>query len=309
LEDNKRKKVLAILGPTGVGKTGLGIKLCNGLKGEIISCDSRQIYRDLDIGTAKPSKLELSQARHHLIDIIDVGDTFSAFLFRKKAVEIIEDIFGRGLQPVVIGGTGLYYRALNEGLFETPSADQQLRESLECEAEEFGNEYLKEKLKKLDPKAAEKISKSDRFRLIRALEIQMSTGKLKSELEESGVYPEKVYDFLTVGLNLQRKVLYQRINDRVDQMLAAGWLDETRQLINLSKINSRNISKLMGYNNLYEHIKGRMAYNDCVEKIKQSHRNYAKRQITWFKRVKGLRWFKADDTALIEKIMELFNQQ
>lgn len=309
MADKTNKKVLAILGPTGVGKTGTGIKLCKVLKGEIISCDSRQIYKYLDIGTAKPTPTELQSARHHLIDIIEPGEQFSAFRFRNMAEEVIKGLLEDSKQPIVLGGTGLYYQSLSEGLFMTPEHDQKLRDELEQLAESKGNESLWERLNELDPVAAQKISKSDRFRIIRALEIQKTTGKQKTELAKNGVYPPVLYNFITVGLNLPRKILYEKINKRVDLMLEAGWEEETRKLIQNSHLNLGNIKKLMGYNRLYEYIHGEIEYSECVEKIKQAHRNYAKRQLTWFRRVKGIHWLSAADSNHVNKILELFNSQ
>ena len=301
--------MLALLGPTGVGKTGAGIKLCRELKGEIISCDSRQIYKHLDIGTAKPSPEELRAVPHHLINLIEPGEMFSAYRFRIMAEEVIDKLFSEGKQPLVLGGTGLYFQALSEGLFETPEHDPELREELEQTAEKEGNEVLWERLNELDPDAAQKITKSDRFRIIRALEIHKTTGKAKSVLAESGNYAPVRYKFVIIGLNLPRKVLYDRINSRVDSMLEAGWEEETRKLIKNSCLNPRNIKKLMGYNRLYEYIEGQIDYSYCVEKIKQAHRNYAKRQLTWFKRVKGIQWLSAADPDLIKKVLELFYLQ
>jgi tRNA dimethylallyltransferase len=309
LGDNQKKRVLGLVGPTGVGKTGVALMLCKRLKGEIVSCDSRQIIKGLDIGTAKPSASERARAKHHLLDIIEIGEDFSVYNFREMAVRTIEDIFSRGRQPIVVGGTGLYYKALVEGFFETPPKDDEFRKKMENEADKYGADHLRAKLEEIDPRAARKILGSDKFRLIRALEIHHTTGRTKSELEISGVYPQQSYEFITIGLNLQRKILYSRIDARVDKMLENGWIEELKGLIASSRVNSRNIRKIMGYNNLYQHISARMGLSECVAKIKQTHRNYAKRQITWFKRTQGISWLNADDSAIIEKIMELFKLQ
>ncbi|MBD3218225.1 MAG: tRNA (adenosine(37)-N6)-dimethylallyltransferase MiaA [candidate division Zixibacteria bacterium] len=309
MEGSEKKKVLGLLGPTGVGKTGLAIELCQKLKGEVVSCDSRQIYKDLDIGTAKPDAEERKKAKHHLIDIIEMGEVFSAYRYRQAALEVIEDIFSRGRQPLVVGGTGLYYRALTEGFFEVPENDEELREKLESEAEEKGNQHLWNRLNEVDPDSAEKISVSDKFRIIRALEIFELCGAKKSELSDKGEYPDKRYKFITFGLNMPRKELYERINRRVDSMLESGWIEEAKNLISSSKLNSRNNQKLMGYNYLYKYINGTIDHKECVEKIKQAHRNYAKRQLTWFKRVSRIRWISAKDHQKAEKILEVFTKQ
>ncbi len=301
--------MLGIVGPTGVGKTGIAIKVCKQLGGEIVSCDSRQIYRGLDIGTAKPTEEEKSRVKHHLIDIIEIGEQFSANEYRQMALEVIDNLFKNGIKPVVVGGTGLYYRALTEGFFEIPENDPEYRNRLELEAEEKGNECLWDKLNQIDPQSAQKISKSDRFRIIRALEIFHLTGRKKSELSASGEYPQPTYNYITIGLNLKRKHLYKRINKRVEEMFDEGWIEETRQLISSSRLNSRNISKLMGYNTLYYYLRGELEIGEAFEKIKQAHRNYAKRQLTWFKRVKGIRWISSDDPRAVEKIVELFKEQ
>jgi tRNA dimethylallyltransferase len=309
LGDKDRKKVLGLLGPTGAGKTGLAIELCQRLNGEIVSCDSRQIFKELDIGTAKPDKEEQRQARHHLINIVETGEVFSAYRYRQMALNSIEDIFGREKQPLVVGGTGLYYRALTQGFFEVPENDQGLRKKLENEAEEYGNEHLWNKLNQIDPESAEKISVSDRFRIIRALEIYEITGIKKSELSEKGEYPKTRYEFITFGLNMPRKELYQKINERVEKMLEEGWIEETEKLIAASKINSRNFQKFMGYNYLYKYVKGQIDRKEAIEKTKQAHRNYAKRQLTWFKRVSGITWISAKNPEKAEKIAELFTKQ
>lgn len=303
------KNLLGLVGPTGVGKTALAIRLCRELDGEIVSCDSRQIYRNLDIGTAKPGADELSQARHHLIDIIDIGEQFSAYRFRQMALEVIADIFARGKTPVIVGGTGLYYRALSEGIFETPDHDEELRVKLEGLAESRGNQYLLDRLSEVDPVCAEKLSVADRFRIIRALEIYHLTGKTKSELASAGKYPEKTYNFVTVGLNLKRKKLYERINKRVLKMFEAGWYGEVQQLIEKTVMNSGNYSKLMGYNIIYEVITGMRDRSEMISKIQQAHRNYAKRQLTWFKRVRGIKWISRDDPEAFDKIMEVYNNE
>ncbi|MBD3381056.1 MAG: tRNA (adenosine(37)-N6)-dimethylallyltransferase MiaA [candidate division Zixibacteria bacterium] len=309
MDASPAKKLLGLVGPTGVGKTGLAIRLCRELMGEIVSCDSRQIYRKLDIGTAKPNADEISQARHHLLDIIDIGEQFSAYRFRQMALEVIEDILKRGKVPLVVGGTGLYYRALTEGIFETPQHDDSLRGELEAEAELHGNQHLLDRLAEVDPRTAKKLSVADRFRIIRALEIYHLTGKTKSELSAEGDYPEKTYNFVTVGLNLKRKKLYERINKRVLKMFEEGWYEETRELIEKSVINSGNYSKLMGYNTIYEVIADDRDRSEMIAKIQQAHRNYAKRQLTWFKRVRGIRWVSADDPDAFQKIMEVYNDE
>jgi tRNA dimethylallyltransferase len=309
LGDNQGTRVLGIVGPTGVGKTGVALELCKRLKGEIISCDSRQIIKGLDIGTAKPLASERARAKHHLIDLIELGEDFSVHEYREMAVKTIEDIYSRGKQPIVVGGAGLYYKALVEGFFETPPKDDDFRKKMEDAADKYGADHLRAKLEKIDPEAARKILGSDTFRLIRVLEIYHTTGRTKSELEKSGEYPQQSHEFITIGLNLQRKVLYSRIDARVDKMLENGWIEELKALIETSRINSRNIGKIMGYNNLYQHVSARMGFSECVAKIKQAHRNYAKRQITWFKRTKGIIWLNTDDPSIVEKIMELFKLQ
>jgi len=303
------KKVLGIVGPTGIGKTSLGIEICQELNGEIISCDSRQIYRRLDIGTAKPTPEEKVRVRHHLIDIISIDEDFSAFRYREMALDVIEDILKRGKQPVVVGGTGFYYRALSEGIFETPEHDEDYRQELEEIAEKEGNEFLWNQLRTVDPISTEKISKSDRFRIIRALEIYKSTGEAKSSHAKSGNYPVNKYDFTTYGLTFERKLLYDRIDLRVEKMLEDGWYEETEKLIKESKLNANNVVKLMGYNILYECITKQRELSEGIEKIKQAHRNYAKRQLTWFRGQMDIGWFSPDDPQILEKICEPFKLQ
>ncbi len=300
------KNVLVITGPTATGKTTVGIKLANKLNGEIVSCDSRQIYKLMDIGTAKPTQEERSRAAHHLIDIVYPDEKFSAGLYEKKATELINNIFNRGKLPIIIGGSGLYLKALTFGLFQGPPADEEIRESLRKQKEKFGLDNLYQKLKKIDPKIGARISPTDEIRITRGLEVYELTGKPISEWQEKGKYSDKNLNFIKFGLNLERKRLYQRINQRVDKMMQAGFLKEVENL------TARNYSfqlpalRTFGYLDMYTYLQGKISLEEALEKFKQGTRNYAKRQLTWFRKEPKISWLDIEKENPADIILSKF---
>lgn len=300
------KKVLAIIGPTAIGKTTVGIELARKLNGEIVSCDSRQIYKLMDIGTAKPTKEEQAQAVHHLIDIVYPNERFSAGLFEKKATEVINDIFILQKLPIIVGGSGLYLKALESGLFQGPSADEKLRESLRKEKEKLGLESLYQKLKKVDPKTSQKISPTDEIRIIRGLEVYELTGKPISEWQEKGQYTDKNLNFIKFGLSLERKTLYQRINLRVDKMMEAGFLEEVKNLKSKKYSFQLPALRTFGYLDMEAYLEGQISLDEALEKFKQGTRNYAKRQLTWFRSDKKMEWVDIEQENPVESILAKF---
>lgn len=301
-------KVLVIVGPTGVGKTQVSLGLADILNGEIVSLDSRQVYKFMDIGTAKPTKEEMKKVAHHLIDIVDPDEKFTASDYGKKAREVIKEIIGRKKQSIVVGGTGLYLKAMIRGFFQGPGGDEKLRERLRREESEFGLNHLFERLKKVDPKAASRIHLHDSVRIIRALEVYELTGKPITALQEEGTYEPFEMCFIKIGLNLDRKKLYQRIDRRVEEMISRGFLDEVQRLKNKGYSSGLKAFKTVGYQELFSYLKGEIDFPSTVEKIKLNTRRYAKRQLTWFRKDKEIKWSDVDKEGLTESILKYFEE-
>ncbi|MCX6832789.1 MAG: tRNA (adenosine(37)-N6)-dimethylallyltransferase MiaA [candidate division Zixibacteria bacterium] len=273
----------ALVGATAVGKTAAALELAEQFNLEIVSCDSRQIYKYLDIGTAKPTPGELGGQPYHLIDFVEPDRSYSAVRYRDAARETIADIVGRGRMPIIVGGAGLYLKALISGFFTTPEADASYREELS----RLDPAELHARLEGIDPETAAEVPVGNRVRMIRALEIFHMTGRPKSELKRTGVYPSNNFEFLVFGLTLERKKLYQLINLRVDKMFRDGLMSEIETLIDMGYRNSPVLASTVGYNEALDHLGGRSTLEQCLQLIKQKTRNYAKRQITWFKRTEN----------------------
>ena len=284
-------KVLIILGPTGVGKTQISLELADILDGEIVSLDSRQVYKYMDIGTAKPTKMEMKKIAHHLINIIYPDEKFTAADYGRKAREAIGEIIRRKKQPIVVGGSGLYLEALIKGFFKGPKGDEKLREGLRKEESKLGPYYLFDKLKEVDPKAAQRIHPNDSVRIIRALEVYELTGKSITSLQEKGDYEPFEMDFIKVGLSLDRKLLYERIDRRVDKMISVGFLDEVKGLKKRGYSSELKAFKTVGYQELFSYLEGNIDFPSAVDRIKLNTRHYAKRQLTWFRKDKEIKWF------------------
>lgn len=281
------EKVLVIVGPTAVGKTALSVELAKKFNGEIISGDSLQIYKKLDIGTAKISTSEMSGIPHHLIDVIEPTDNYSVADFQKAGRQLITEITERGHLPIIAGGTGLYIQSLlydyQLGAKEEVASD--VRKKYEELAGKIGKKQLWEYLKEKDPLAAEKIHWNNQRKVIRALEVFEVTGYSIMTPKEK---PQCLYEYCMIGLDTDRKLLYQRIDQRVDQMIAAGLVDEARFVYSLGEIQA---SQGIGYKELYPYFKGEITLEEAVEQIKQNSRRYAKRQLTWFRNRLKAQWF------------------
>jgi tRNA dimethylallyltransferase len=291
-----------------VGKTQVSLKLADILKGEIISFDSRQIYQFMDIGTAKPTKEEREKIPHHLIDVIPPDQRFSAADYSKRAREIITQIIEKGKQPIAVGGSGLYLKALTKGFFKGPPADPGIRERLNREAQTSGEVSLFDRLKKVDPQAAERIHSHDLVRIVRALEVYELTGKPISECQQDGQYEPYPTSFIKIGLALERRVLYERINHRVEEMVEQGLLDEVRNLKESWNVSELKAFKTVGYQELLLYLNGELDFSNAAEKIKINTRHYAKRQMTWFRKDKEITWLDATDKNLIGEILERLSQ-
>lgn len=281
--------LLAIVGPTAVGKTEVAIEVALRLRGEVISADSMQIYRGLDIGTAKPTAAERRGVPHHLIDICDPGETFSVFQFRTLADALIEDIQSRRGLPILAGGTGFYIRAvLREYSFPELQPDPALRAALEEEARRLGPRALHARLEAVDPRAAARIHPNNVRRVIRALEVYEQTGRPISELHRATWEPR--YDAVVVGLTLEREELYRRIEARTDAQVAAGWLQEVRRLVAAGAPTDRGGLTGLGYREMVAYLRGLLTWEETVATIKRNTRHYAKRQFTWLRREPGVIW-------------------
>lgn len=306
-----KSKVLVIAGPTAVGKTKIAIETAKRLNGEIISADSMQIYKKMDIGTAKPTVEEMDGIPHHLLSVVEIGEKFSVVDFQKAAYTCIEDILSRGKVPIVCGGTGLYINSLVEEIdYGEVTSSEKLREELEKVAKEKGNAYLYEELKKVDKESAERIKLNDTKRIIRALEVYRVTGKTITEFQRRSKEKEKKYDYIVVGLQMEREKLYERINLRVEEMMKCGLLEEAKAVMEEMNANEKLTSfQAIGYKEFMPFFEGVCSLEEVAEQIKQESRRYAKRQITWFKRTPGLRWFDVSDgVSVIDKILEFYTE-
>jgi tRNA dimethylallyltransferase len=288
-------KVIIILGPTGVGKTGFSILLARALKTEIISADSMLVYRYMDIGTAKPSPVELETIPHHLINILSPDETFSAGIFKKKAIAIINNLNARDKVPLVVGGTGLYIKSLTRGLFEGPGADEALRKKLKDEEQSYGKGHLYHKLKTVDSDAARKIEPNDLRRTVRALEVYVKEKRGISEIQELMTKPSD-YDFIKIGLVRDRKELYRLIEERIDKMMDDGLLEETKGLLKMKP--NRSALQALGYKEMKLYLDGELAIDEAVRLTKKRTKMYAKRQFTWFRKETDINW--VDITGIMD---------
>ena len=301
-------RVLVILGPTCVGKTQASLKLADILNGEIVSFDSRQVYKFMDIGTAKPTREERERIRHHLIDLVSPDEKFTASDYGKRARETIRGIIERNKQPIAVGGSGLYLKALIEGFFQGPKADESTRKKLEREAQKFGGPRLFNRLKEVDPEAVERIHPHDLIRIVRALEVYELTGKPISVWQREGEYEPFPMEFIKIGLTLKREELYRRIDQRVEGMMAQGLLDEVKRLKEKGFSPRFKALKTVGYQELFAYLEGEVDLLTAAEKIRLNTKHYAKRQLTWFRKDEEIVWLDADDDNLTEKILKRFHQ-
>jgi len=291
-----KPKIIIICGPTGIGKTSVAIEIADAVNGEIISADSMQIYRHMDIGTAKPTPAERSVARHHMVDIINPDEHFDAALFSEMAYNKVLSLDKSCIVPIVAGGTGLYIKALIHGLFNAAPADYGIRMRLKGEADAHGVDFLYKRLAKIDPDAAERIHPNDTYRIIRALELAEATGKTISRHHSAHRFAGKRYRVLKIGLQRERKALYDLINQRVDVMIEKGLVDEVRGLLKRGYSPNLKSMQSIGYRHMVDFIKGRVSWDETLRTLKRDTRRYAKRQITWFKADSEIVWAQPDQT-------------
>jgi tRNA dimethylallyltransferase len=290
-----REPVVAIVGPTAVGKTRLSLTLAQDLQGEIISADSMQVYKRMDIGTAKASEEEQRLVPHHLIDIIEPDEEFSVADFQERVDELIPKIYRRGKLPMLVGGTGLYVQAVIEGfIFPEMEPDWELRERLTAEAEEKGTEFVHDKLRKIDSKLADKLHPNDLRRVIRGIEVYQQTGQTSTYFQQKAENTPPRYQAVKIGLRRKRDSLYERINQRVDLMIKEGLVDEVRELY--KEGYDRNLISMqgLGYKEIIAYFEGEYDLQEAIRLIKRDTRHFAKRQFTWFKRDKSIHWFDVD---------------
>ncbi|HUO34821.1 MAG TPA: tRNA (adenosine(37)-N6)-dimethylallyltransferase MiaA [Candidatus Acidoferrum sp.] len=287
---NTLPRLIVVLGPTASGKSALGIEIARRIGGEILVCDSTQVYRYFDIGTAKVPAGAQKGIPHHLVNLVEPTELFTAGDFRRCALEALGDLRSRGKVPVLTAGTGLYLRALLEGLSEAPVRSEELRERLRCRARLHGPEYLHRLLARLDAAAAHRIAPRDAQKVIRAIEIRVLAKKSVGEVHGAGRLPLEGYEILKLGLNPPREALYARIHARIDSMLAEGWLEEVRRLIDAGIPHEAKPFQFIGYSELRAHLQGTMPLAEAIQKIRLATRNFAKRQLTWFRREPRVHW-------------------
>lgn len=306
--------LIIIAGPTATGKSERSLHLAKRLNSEILSADSMQVYRFFDIGTAKPSIEDRKTVPHHLTDIINPDEEYSAGRFKKDSEKIINKLHAKAKIPIVSGGTGLYINAIAKGLSMAAPSDPELRKKLRKRLKKTGNQAMHNELLKVDPVAAKKINPADTFRIERALEVYYLTGKPMSSLQSSEKHETNQYDVLYLILNLDRSLLYQRINERVDRMIEKGFIEEVRSIIAMGYSDQLKPFKSIGYKEIVQYLRKELGLEQAVENIKKGTRNFAKRQLTWFKKVPSAEWIKVDiekpemiDEKIYASVQERFN--
>jgi len=300
-------RLVVIVGPTASGKSVLGIELAERFGGEILVCDSTQVYRGFDIGTAKVPLAEQQGIPHHLVDLMDPRDVFTAGEYRRQALHVLEDLRRRGKLPIITAGTGLYLRALLEGLAEAPARSEELRERLRQKEKRRGPGHLHRILARLDAEASKRIAPRDSQKVIRAIELRLLTGKKVGDIHRSGRSALEGYAIKKIGLLPPRAALYRRIDARTVAMLDAGWLEEVRRLISSGIPPDAKPFQFIGYAQLRAVIDGRLKSEEAIMQIQQATRNFAKRQLTWFRKEPGVQWLEGsgDDPKIISASEEI----
>lgn len=303
METNRHKIVIFVIGPTAVGKTELSLSLSQKLPVEIVSADSRQIYQYLDIGTAKPSKEILHHLPHHFVDMLKPDEYYSAGQFGVDSRKVIDQIFARGKLPLVVGGSGLYIKALLEGFFNGDRTNLKIRESLQQRLLQEGPEALYQDLLKVDRRSADKIHPRNSNRIVRALEVYLSTGESLSDLQQATIPPA---DFIPLkfGIVKERALLYRDIDRRVDEMFRKGLLKEVANILEMGYEKNLNSLNSVGYKEVIQFLSGEIDYQNCLDLVKQNSRHYAKRQLTWFRSDKEIKWHKIEKKSDFAKVAE-----
>ncbi len=306
LQNKLSPKIIVICGPTSIGKTKFAIDVASEFNGEIVSADSMQIYRYMDIGTAKPTSLEQSLIYHHMIDIIDPDQHFDAVAYSGTARTSIGRILERGRNVFVVGGTGLYIRALVKGLFDGGPSDISIRSHLKQECIKHGSNWLHDKLLEIDKNSASRIHKNDVFRIIRAIEIFELTGKTMTDLQNAYKTQPSYYKVLSIGVFLSRAKLYERINERVDDMIEHGFVNEVQKLLNAGYSPKLKSMKSLGYRHIVGFLKNYQSWGETLTTLKRDHRRYAKRQLTWFSADFTINWFSSSQFDEVVQLVRGF---
>ena len=303
-------KILIICGPTASGKSELALRLARALDAEIVNVDSMQIYRGMDIGTAKPSPEQQDEIRHHLVDVVDPDQPFSAADFSSEADAAIRSIISRGKRVIVAGGTGLYIRALVKGLVDSPSGAGVLRQSLQAEAAAVGNAAMLERLRIVDPDLADGLHPNNLVRIVRALEVHSLTGIPLSRYQKEHAFASQRYETLQIGISVNRAELYKRINERVEQMLSVGLLKEAGTLLAAGYGRELKSMRSIGYKEAVANLCGELSSEETARLIKRDTRHYAKRQLTWFKADPDILWFEYPEKFgnILEHAIEFYEQ-
>ncbi len=294
------KPVVVIVGPTAVGKSRVAVEVAKAFETEVLTADSRQVYRGMDVGTDKPALPERQAVPHRLIDLVDPDESFNAGVYRRHAVDEIERLYRDSRLPLVVGGTGLYVRTLLKGLCDAPMADPIMRAALRQEAKDHGHDRLYARLVDVDPVAAARLHPRDESKVIRALEVYQLSGRRMSEFQEKHGFAERPYSALVVGLNRDRDVLYRRIEERIDWQLAHGLIEETQQLLAQGCQRDSSAMKGLGYRQVAEHLAGEYDAAEMVRRFKRDTRHFSKRQMTWFRKEPGIQWLTIEESESLQ---------
>ncbi len=303
---NRKPPLIIIVGPTGIGKTRLSIALAQEFSGEIVNADSMQVYKLMDVGTAKPSPEERKLVPHHLLDIVYPDEPYNAARYRSDAEEAIKDISSRGKLAVAVGGTGLYIKALTRGLFPCPATDDVLRHALTRELEEKGLDQLYAELRQVDPDAAQRIHPNDKVRILRAIEVFRLTGRPISVCHSGHGFSERAYDTLKIGLELDRDKLHERIELRAHHMVDAGLIDEVNQLVEAGYSEDLKPMQSLGYRHVVRYRQKKSTFDEMLRSMIRDTRRYAKRQLTWFRGDPEITWHHPSDISGISREVNSF---
>lgn len=304
----KPESIVIIVGPTAAGKSEVAVRLAESIGGEIVNADSLQVYKEMEVGTAKPSAALRQRVPHHLIDLVSPDEDFTAADFRREAMQAIHDISGRGKKPIIVGGTGLYIRALVMGLAETPGGCETIRQELNLIADREGNPALHQRLMEVDAEAAARLHPNDRLRIVRALEVFLTSGRRLSEFQSEHGFPGSGIRHCTIGIHLDRAELYRRIEARVDVMIANGLVDEVRQLLLRGYTPEMKPLRSIGYKEICRFLSGEYEHEEAIRLIKRDTRHYAKRQLTWFRSDQSTLWveYPLNFDSMCSYVMEFF---
>jgi len=306
-----QKPIVAIIGPTAIGKSRIGIEVAKILHTELLTADSCQVYRGMDIGTDKPTLQERHGIPHQLIDLVDPDQSFNVGDFRRHAIQEITRLHRQGLLPLVVGGTGLYIRALLRGLCPGPPANWSIRQALTQEASERGWSFLHEKLQHVDPDLAQRLHPNDQPKVLRALEVYETLGIPFSQVQQQHQFQESPYPFLLIGLTMERQTLYRRIETRVEWEIEKGLVQETQQLLQQGYARTLGSMKGLGYRQFSGYLEGEYSYEEAVRLLKRDTRHFAKRQMTWFRKEPGIQWITLEEpdipTQATKRIVQMIN--